>query len=96
MKKKSYKGRYKMSGKSQVRPAPPQYRSNICFDCARAVGGCPWSRRFEPVPGWKAKAITRSLGTNKGEYDGHLVDTYEITACPLFEAEKNEPLVVEE
>lgn len=38
-------------------------RTNICFDCQRACGGCSWSAchtvtgkpLFLPVPGWTAK-----------------------------------------
>lgn len=55
--------------------------ANICFDCQRACGQCPWSAHdpatgellFLPVAGWSAK---------KSEKNGN--DTYHITACPLF------------
>lgn len=54
--------------------------TNICFNCIHAAPdrkghGCPWSRRFEPVPGWTAKPV-------KGVSNG--CDTYEITDCPMF------------
>lgn len=60
--------------------------TNICFDCQRACGDCPWSEydldrevaRFEPVEGWTAKLVTHS----------HQGYTYEITECPLFIPDK--------
>lgn len=59
--------------------------TNICFDCKNAVPdseghGCPWSRKFEPIPGWTAEPTV--LGTGKS-YTA--TDTYEITDCPLFD-----------
>lgn len=60
-------------------------QANICIDCARACGGCSWTGiddkgelRWEPVPGWTAEKIQMKVGNYK------TVDTYHITACPLF------------
>ena len=63
-------------------------RANICFDCTNAVPddnghGCPWSRKFEPVPGWTAEPTVLNPG---GRYDR--TETYRITACPLFERDQ--------
>lgn len=60
--------------------------TNICFDCIHAVPdddghGCPWSMRFEPVPGWNAELVL--LGGYKCK-----IETYEIKGCPLFERDK--------
>ena len=65
-------------------------KTNICFDCANACGGCSWSEvdpatkkpRFEPVPGWTAKKVMLKAGMahSKSIY----VETYHITACPEF------------
>ena len=52
------------------------HKTNICWDCEKACGGCSWSRNFEPVPGWKAKKIRWSRTKET---------TYMITKCPLFE-----------
>ena len=59
----------------------PVGRGNLCFDCERACGGCSWSRSFTPVPGWTAKKTVRSSthGT-----DRVFLESYDITACPLF------------
>ena len=65
-------------------------KTNICFRCKNACGGCSWSEldpdtlkpRFEPVPGWTAKKVMLNVGTNrKGRC---FVETYQITGCPLF------------
>ena len=70
-------------------------RANICIDCKKSVGLCPWSAvdqktgklKFEPVPGWTAtKTKMRCSGTLAGA--AKYVDTYSITACPLFEKDE--------
>ena len=65
--------------------------ANICFDCKRASGRCPWSEtdpvtnktRFAPVPGWTAQETMLNLGTSHGKRMWQ--QTYHITDCPLFE-----------
>lgn len=56
-----------------------QSTANICFDCERACGGCSWSQDFTPVPGWTATPVYREAA-----HEGYQ-ETYQITACPLFE-----------
>lgn len=64
--------------------------TNICFDCQRATGRCPWSTldpetgapAFRPVLGWTAIRVKLRLGYDNGE--PVLADTYHITACPMF------------
>ena len=61
------------------------HMANICFDCKNSVPdnnghGCPWSRNFEPVPGWTAEPT--KVGAGK-----YATDTYCITDCPLFDPE---------
>ena len=46
----------------------------LCWHCAKATGGCSWSKNFTPVPGWDAKKVVKGY-----------VDTYDIRDCPLFE-----------
>ena len=63
---------------------------NLCWDCERACGDCPWSEidpdtghpRFAPVPGWVAEKVTRPVGFCNGRQAR--METYHITACPLF------------
>ena len=66
-------------------------KSNICFDCQKACGGCSWTevdektgrQRFEPVPGWTARPVLLNLGMGwNGERN--MAETYHITACPEF------------
>ena len=62
-------------------------KANICFECKKACGGCPWSAydekakkvKFEEVEGWTAEP---SILRNSNSVETH---TYHITACPLFE-----------
>lgn len=64
--------------------------ANKCIDCANAYGGCPWTEidpetgksKFEPVPGWTAKPVRRRTGTDRR--GPVMMDTYNITECPLF------------
>lgn len=49
-------------------------QANICFNCQRACGDCPWSEidpetdkpRFQPVPGWTAKRVILRMNVRKG------------------------------
>lgn len=60
-------------------------KTNICFQCQKACGGCSWSGinpetgkpRFEPVPGWTATPVVLRVSDRFEE-------TYQITACPEF------------
>lgn len=50
----------------------------ICWDCKNACGGCEWSDRLEPVPGWTAKKVKK--------FDHGLeYTTYSIKKCLKFE-----------
>lgn len=49
----------------------------LCWNCANVYGGCEWSARFEPVPGWDAIATTRTVG-------GKFVEkSFSVRACPM-------------
>ena len=59
-------------------------KANICIYCKNAVPddkghGCPWSRNFDPVPGWTAEPTVLKAGNSKP------IETYHITACPMFD-----------
>ncbi len=53
----------------------------LCWDCRKATGLCPWSAWQEPVEGWTA---TPTVIDDLGEK----IRSYKITACPLFEREE--------
>ena len=67
--------------------------TNICFDCKKACGGCPWSAYdadskklgWNKIEGWEAKPSVLKFKSGKNVYYTH---TYHITACPLFEADR--------
>ena len=61
------------------------FGTNICWDCERACGKCPWSEvdektgkvKFRPVPGWRIVKQRVKTGT-------HWRTTEQIVECPLF------------
>lgn len=53
-------------------------KGQLCWRCQRATGRCSWSRSFEPIKGWKAKATKIKDG------DGGMIRSYRITKCPQF------------
>lgn len=52
-----------------------------CWDCANACGGCEWSDRLEPVPGWDATHTQRVRGGTRIEA------SFAIHSCPKFRRE---------
>ena len=52
----------------------------LFWDCAKACGGCSWSRatEYQPVEGWKAKPAR--VKVQRGE----LTMTYIVQECPEF------------
>lgn len=69
---------------------PYESKTNICFDCDKACGGCSWSEidpatdrpRFAPVTGWTAEKIMLNVGAVKNQK--RFLQTYHITACPEY------------
>lgn len=53
----------------------PKLDTNFCCSqCVNAVGGCAWSKSFQPVPGWK------TIPTQNRDRD----DGIKILYCPEF------------
>lgn len=50
----------------------------LCWDCAKAMLGCSWSREFIPVEGWTAEPTVLHSG-NAGQ-----TDSYVVHKCPEF------------
>ena len=60
-----------------------------CWDCANACGGCEWSLRFEPVPGWDATPTSRVLKVGgKGKGGTRVASSFVIHYCPKFRRDK--------
>lgn len=61
----------------------------ICWTCRRSTNsGCPWSARFQPVPGWTAER--RDILS----YDGEKyipTESYRVSVCPLYLEDRREP-----
>ena len=55
-------------------------RETLCWTCKNAVGGCSWSKNFEPVKGWEA--IPTKVRGNL-EIDEWL-DSYMVISCPKY------------
>ncbi len=53
--------------------------STLCWDCAKAVGKCSWSKRFRPVKGWEI------IPTHKITSDGRGYKSCIVIKCPEFE-----------
>ena len=54
-------------------------QSTLCWDCRMStIGGCSWSRRFEPVEGWTAERSDLYIDRN------HSVVSYCVQRCPKF------------
>lgn len=50
----------------------------LCCTCGNAYGGCEWSARFEPVPGWTATETLLDCGAER------IIKSYCITECPKY------------
>lgn len=58
-----------------------------CWDCINACGGCSWSAKGEPVPGWKAEPAIIQAHLNRGA-GNFSAKSYKIYACPQFRADQ--------
>ena len=65
----------------------PPDTGTLCWACANAVPnregtrGCSWSRRFEPVEGWRATETRLYDGSRREE----TIVSYHVRSCPEFE-----------
>lgn len=59
------------------------FKQTLCWDCAKACGGCSWSDHWKhsPVPGWKTEETTLRL--NNDQY----TKTHIVLECPEFVAD---------
>ena len=56
-------------------------KHTLCWDCAKACGGCSWSNHLEhlPVPGWQAEDT--KVRMNNDTYEPSFI----VLACPEFD-----------
>ena len=54
-------------------------KAAICWDCAKATGGCSWSADGTPVEGWKAEESEILVQR------GNTLQAYCVEECPEFE-----------
>lgn len=52
-------------------------KQTLCWDCAKAIGDCHWSKYLKPIKGWKVEEVHKS--TYYGFYNSYLV-----LECPEF------------
>ena len=50
----------------------------LCWDCAKARGGCSWSDSLEPVEGWTAEPTT------KAQFRQEPLHSFLVMECPEF------------
>ena len=70
---------------------PVRITETICWQCANAVPssdgsrGCPWSRSFQPVPGWSVRKRKISVCRWVNKKNVYVkIETYHVKKCPLF------------
>lgn len=79
-----YPPREKKQKKAPKGSAAPMYQQ-LCWRCENACGGCEWSDRLEPVPGWDATPTSRVLKAGgKGKGGTRIASSFVIHACPKF------------
>lgn len=54
----------------------------LCWNCKNACGGCSWSQKFEPIPGWVAE---ERVLYHRGNGIKNKTTSYSIRYCPEFE-----------
>lgn len=60
----------------------------LCWSCAKACGGCSWSREFKPIDGWDA--IPTKIRIPDDDGGARYCDSFKITACPQYVADSKE------
>lgn len=84
-----YPPREKKQKKAPKGSTAPMYQQQLCWTCANACGGCEWSLRFEPVPGWDATPTSRVLKVGgKGKGSTRVASSFVIHSCPKFRRDK--------
>lgn len=56
----------------------------LCWFCDKAVGGCSWSRSFEPVEGWEARETRIKLSKDPATGEQMYDTSFFVMACPEY------------
>lgn len=74
-----------------------KYKETLCWTCENACGGCSWSKKFEPVEGWKAKKTKinfrrdythlRRDGKRTVRKHAIVTESFLVLRCPMYKAE---------
>lgn len=69
-----------------------------CWSCKKYAGGCSWTRKFEPIPGWDAVPTVKSGSCRGNGVKYAAIETYEIRHCPEYEDDgtDNAPLKLQD
>lgn len=79
--------RYPPREKKQKKAPKVEFQSTqLCWTCANACGGCSWSAKFQPVPGWNAEPVIIRNHLDRGP-ENFSAKSYKIYACPQFRAD---------
>ena len=63
-------------------------KDTLCWTCEWAAGKdkkCPWSSKFQPVPGWNADPTKIQVAPTNGNDKRHIIDSFIVHECPLYE-----------
>ncbi len=76
IKKNEYGRERQREIRSQKREEEKEQLHSLCWECGKAINsGCSWSKCFEPVEGWTAKA--RGGRESKAK-------SYKVLECPEY------------
>lgn len=69
-----------------------------CWSCTKYAGGCSWTRKFEPIPGWDAVPTVKSGSCRGNGVKYAPIETYDIRYCPEYEDDgtDNAPLKLQD
>jgi hypothetical protein len=57
----------------------------LCWDCAKCIGGCSWSKEFKPVDGWDAVPTIVKIAPGGHNRKPRITNSFKVLSCPEFE-----------
>jgi len=89
--RKTKEKRYRALKKARPDYAHTPRQEQIRYTCANACGGCSWSRKLKPIPGWDAEPTI--LMMNNGATIKPM-QSFKILRCPEYRQEPARRTVV--